>query len=262
MKVRHVISPGVIALVLLQTCGGQSFVNLDFEDANVTGYAPGTYGIPVVDAFPGWSASYTSANAGTVEASSVWYDGISLAGAFISINDTNTDFYLKPIDCNYSAFLFGGEEPQLGLTSATLSQTGLVPVGTKSLIFSVQYAFNATALIVSVNGQPLSASQNSTTYDISSFAGHTVTLSFTESAPAGNPPGLAILDDIIFSPDPVPEPGTVSLIAITILILFLRSRMVWFNNSPEPTPIASRACGRLTVSAARLNFLVSPLYAL
>ena len=190
MKIRYVIPLGLSLLLLLQTCYGQDFVNLDFEDANVSGYSPGTFGIPVVDAFPGWSASYSQ---GTTEASKVWYDAISLGGAVISINDSNGPPYgFGALDGNYSAYLFGG----IG-GSATLSQTGLVPIGTKSLIVSAQSRFWGSLLVVSVDGQPISESQYST-YDISSFAGKTVTLSFTELAPVDVPPSLVILDDIIF----------------------------------------------------------------
>ena len=267
MKIQCVFCLGVVLLLLLQTCRGQNFTNLDFEDANVTGYAPGDF-IPVIDAFPGWSASYSNSYpGGVVEASNVGYDAISLAGATISVNDKNSPSPIfDAIDGCYSAFLFGGWDAGAS-TPATLSQTGLVPIGTKWLSFSVQYAFDATPLIVSVNGQPINTGQYSTTsYDISSFAGQTVTLSFTEPAFPGNPPGgdpsLAILDDITFVPGPVPEPSTVSLIAISILILCLCSRMIWPKNLPEPMPIGaggrpvparnpSRPAGRLTDSAAR-----------
>ena len=230
MKNRSVIPSGLILLLFLQACDGQNFVNLDFEDANVSGFSPGVSSIPVVDAFPGWSASYSDPSIfGTVDVSNVGYDAISLGGAIISINDTNNGFGIfEPIDCNYSAFLFGGKSSFGNFTSSTLSQTGLVPIGTKSLTFSAEYALNATPLIVSVNGQPIGTGQYSATYDISSFAGQTVTLSFTESAPSANPPSLVILDDITFSPEVVPEPGALSLIAIGIL--FLCIRMIWLTN--------------------------------
>jgi len=257
MKIQCVFSLGVVLFLLLQTCRGQNFTNLDFEDANVTGYAPGYYAVPVVDAFPGWSASYSDYPRG-VENPIVFYDAISLSGPLISINDANTDYpNLGPIDGYYSAFLFGGWDAGAS-TPATLSQTGLVPIGTKWLSFSVQYAFDATPLIVSVNGQPINTGQYSTTsYDISSFAGHTVTLSFTEPASAVNllQPSLAILDDISFIPGPVPEPSTASLIAFSILVLCLCSRMIWPNNSPEPPPIVLFVPrSRLTRLAARLSF--------
>jgi hypothetical protein len=232
MKIRCVFSRGVVLLLLVQICHGQSFVNLDFEDANVSGYSPGVNAIPVVEAFPGWSASYSDPNLPLpVEVSNVGYDAISLGGAVISINDTSSFGIFKPIDGNYSAFLFGGKSTFGNFTSSTLSQTGLVPIGTKSLTVSVQYALNATPLNMSVNGQTISATQFFA-YDISAFAGQTVTLSFTEPAPVGISPSLAILDDITFSPDPVPEPSTSGL--ITMSILFFCSRMVWPNNSPEP----------------------------
>ena len=206
----------VVALLgFIQSVSGQDFVNLDFEDAHLSGYSPGG-NVPVADAFPGWSASFSNPTTGTVEASSVWYDGLSLGGAAISINDTNGPPYgYGTLDGNFSAYLFGGGVAND--TSATISQTGLVPIGTKSLIISAQFRFYGPALLtVSVDGQPLSGVPYSG-YDISSFAGKTVTLSFTESAPAGVPPSLVILDDVSFSPIAVPEPSTLGLIGICVL---------------------------------------------
>ncbi len=237
MKTRYIISLGAFLLVLLQTCGGQGFVNLDFEDANVSGYTPGISGVPVADAFPGWSASYNSASIPIpLVVSTVGYDAISLAGAVISINDTNSPaFGSRVIDGNYSAFLFGGlggPPGPLFTYSSTLSQTGLVPVGTKSLMLNALLLLSGTSFIVSVNGQPINmvGLPSDPAYplyggDISSYAGQTVTLSFTEPAPANNPPSLLILDDIVFSPDAVPEPGVLSL--ATVCILLFCPRMIW-----------------------------------
>ncbi len=56
----------------------QSFVNLNFESANVTGYSPGI--IPASNAFPGWS----------VTAPNIFYNDISLSGGSISIYETNS----------------------------------------------------------------------------------------------------------------------------------------------------------------------------
>jgi hypothetical protein len=242
MNIRYIITLGTILFLILHTCDGQSFVNLNFELANVSGYSVGST-VPVTNAFPGWAASYTSTVIGTpVEVSNVWYDGLSLGGAVISINDTNTPFApsFRPIDGRYSAFLFGGGPPSVGgplnlFYSATLSQTGLVPNGTASLLVKAEFALNNTAFIVSVNGQTISMLSQGDSYrgDISSFAGQTVTLSLTEPAPpVGVPPSLVILDDIRFSTNPVPEPSTWSL--MVIFILFRCLRIIGFNKSPEP----------------------------
>ncbi len=214
-----------VLLGFIQSVSGQGFVNLDFEDANVSGYSPGSGGVPIADAFPGWSASYSDQYMGTVEASSVSYDAISLGGAVISINDDlGVPYSFGVIDGNYSAYLFGGVGG-----SATLSQTGLVPIGTKSLIVSAQSRFWGSLLVVSVNGQPISESQYST-YDISSFAGKTVTLSFTELAPMAVPPSLVILDDIEFSPSAVPEPSISSIMVVCMFSLG------WWLRRPSQSP--------------------------
>ena len=51
----------VVALAgTLQVQGQGTFVNLDFESANVSGYPPNSSNVPTNSAIPGWSASYKS----------------------------------------------------------------------------------------------------------------------------------------------------------------------------------------------------------
>lgn len=175
-----------------------TFQNLNFESANVTGVSPGS-SISAAKAFPGWTTSLSPV-----------YDAISIGGPLISVIDRNVGVPgAGPLQGNFSAFLFGSQ----GVT-ATLSQTGSVPNGTQSLLMDV-YVF--TDFDVTINGQqlnmvPLSGTSNDRVYgaDISSFAGQTATLSLI--VPPVATPNAAEFDSITFSPNPIPEPATLSLL--------------------------------------------------
>jgi hypothetical protein len=211
-------APAIFAIVLLLgkqqgNCQG-TFQNLDFESANIAPGTPINSQVSAIDALPGWAVT-----------THVGCDFFSIGGAFISIIDTNLGGGITPLQGQYSAMLFGGEG---GPT--TLSQTGMVPIGTKSLQVDLA-GRDVSSLIVSMGGQtiplfPEATFPNYTQYggDISSFASQTTTLSFTEQIPAGGPPGVLELDDIQFSVSPVPEPATFALFATGALLLAFRRR--------------------------------------
>jgi hypothetical protein len=152
----------------------------------------------------------------------VWYDGISLGGALISVIDSNAPAF-KPLQGMYSAFLFGGGPA--GLTSATISQTGLVPAGTESLLFDAYVS--GASFIVTLGGQAINmtALQTFSNYSLyggnipTTLAGQTETLSFTEPPPIGVPPSFFELDNIQFSNSFVPEPSTLSLFVLGAVLL-------------------------------------------
>jgi hypothetical protein len=121
-----------------------------------------------------------------------------------------------------------------GLNSgdASLFQTGLVPAGTKTLSF---FADSYGPFSVSLGGTNLNlisspvAGQNYALYeaDISAFAGQTAELQFTAFAqnPYDNQIHWLSLDDILLSPDAIPEPGAFALTAAAIMVVFgIRSR--------------------------------------
>ena len=139
-----------LLLFLCRSGVAQGFVNLDFEDANVSGYtSPG--GIPTSNAIPGWTAY----NSGSPQ-SGIGYNLVSLAGSIVSLDDTNAPsgngpggFGLLPIQGSYSVLLEG---PEPGLeTSAAIGQTGIIPATAKSLIFWGNQ--NNGNLQVTFNGQ-------------------------------------------------------------------------------------------------------------
>jgi len=217
--------------VLLSSRAQQPFQNLDFESANLTGYSPGSY-VPINMALPGWTGYYSSSN-GTIQATQVAYEGLSLGGASISIVDSNA---YPPLQGNYSVFLFGGgANPLFGgesgvLYSPTISQTGSVPDGTLSL--QVMMRWQDVTPLVALNGQtitmvPLETFPNYTLYggNISSFAGQTVALSISEPLSSGVSFSMLELDNIVFSSQPIPEPSIFGLLALGGLLLRVRRRL-------------------------------------
>lgn len=208
-----------ILFILLTLAPGEvygqgTFRNLNFESANVSGYAPGTV-VPISDALPGWTADFSPSFG------QVWCDAESLGGAMISVCDSRALglYGVGPLQGNFSAFLFGGE-----FGPASITQTGLVPADAKSLRMAVA----ATLFNVSLGGVaiPMVPLANHSTYveyggDISAFAGQVLTLRLTAPTPPPPqiPPSFFMVDDVTFSPEPIPEPATVSLLALGVLLI-------------------------------------------
>ena len=209
-------APALLTLILLlngKPCArAQEFVNLDFESANVSGYSARDI-VPISQALPGWSAcAYDSTTTNT--ATQAVYDGISGVGTFVSIEDATVGT-VGPIQGKYSAWLYA----EAGVYSEQLSQTGLVPSGTQSLL--VDAHDESSPFVVTLGGQvltmvPLQTFPDYTVYggDISALAGTEATLSFTEPYAMVPQPWLLELDNIQFSPSTVPEPGLLALTAL------------------------------------------------
>ncbi len=192
----------------------QGFVNLDFESANIPSSTPAGSLIPISEGLPGWSACFVSTTAKN-QTTQVAYEGISLGGVSVSIVDAKVGLGFYPIQGNYSAFLCGGVGTDSQLYSAQISQTGVVPSGTESVQFDAVLLVGPP-FIVTLGGQTITMSPLETfsAYSLyggnipSSLAGEVATLAITEPPPTGVPPSLLELDDIVFSPASVPEPGT------------------------------------------------------
>lgn len=209
-------------LALLLSAAGAAaqgtFQNLDFESANIpAGTQPGS-AVAFGAALPGWSGSYSNAS-GTSPATFVVYEGMSLGGAVMSIVDT-LNVGAKPLQGNYSPYLFGGNDVFGNPTTMTISQTAVVPYGATLIRLDVQAQNGFT---VSLNGQTIimSTVPGSGEYGayIAPFAGQTAQLSITvPSSPRGdiNPNGL-LIDDISFVI--VPEPSVFALAALGMLLI-------------------------------------------
>jgi hypothetical protein len=124
---------------------------------------------------------------------------------------------------SYSVFLFGGAGGP-----AILSQTGLVPSGSHSL--TVDLAGSSVSLLsVSLGSQiiqmvPLATFSSYTEYggDVAAFAGQQQILSFSLQPPSGVPPSVLELDNVMFSPNAVPEPDTWTLLLCGAVLFGVR----------------------------------------
>ncbi len=192
-----------------------TFQNLDFEAAELVYVNSGPVDIVASNALPGWSAF-----AGANQLSTIVFGATGLIYPVNLRAQTNGG----SLSGNFSLFLGkgGSGAPEAG----SISQTGLVPVGTQSLIFKVGTLFNGP-FTVSLGGQnlsyaPLASAPGYTSYgaDISSFAGQTDTLVFMAGINGGS--GAAMIDDIQFSPIAIPEPSAVALLGLGALCFAAR----------------------------------------
>jgi hypothetical protein len=204
------------------------FQNLDFESANIPPGTPVATFVPVSEAFPDWSAYFTTGGVNYPQ-TEVAYDGISTGGNVISLVDDNVGYGFGPIQGNYSAFLFGGLGSDGNVYSASISQAGVIPVGTQTLTMEA-WEYDCSP-IVAINGQPINMIPLETIsfYTVyggsipSSDVGPPVTLSFTDPSAS---PGMFELDDIAFSQTVLsPEPNIAALTAIGGLLFGARK---WF----------------------------------
>ena len=191
----------------------QGFLNFGFENANVSGNSPGS--VAAANAIPDWTAYL----GGTAQAN-INYDVSLVSGGFqVDLLDANSGQSI--IQGNYEIALEGSASE-----SASIGQTGTIPVTAQSLIWSGSgpdsLSFNSQELPISILGY----SGNYTIYgaNISALAGETGQLLFTSSSFPAAP--VNIIDNIQFSSSPVPEPNILSLSALGGLFLVLRKRKV------------------------------------
>ena len=218
-----------LAVINAAAYGQGNFQNLDFEGAfNLPVLNPPTSTalVPFANALPGWTGYANGTNLQTI----VIYNGVSVGAAAITLITANTaNSFYRAIGGNYAVTLDAGAYPPLTSTvPAAIAQTSLVPVNSLSLRFSA--AGQVGDLAVSLNGQNIPFVQLATlpnygTYgcDISAFAGLTTELRFTER-PISNPFATALLDDIFFSNQAIPEPSTFCLFGLGALLLGWRLR--------------------------------------
>jgi len=200
-----------------------SFENLNFEDANpISAGNPDPYLVTAASALPDWSVYDTG-----VQQTEIIYNGISTGATAVTLVGT-ADAYVQPIDGNFSVILQG----IVPGSSISISQTGLIPAGTQSLLFEAQPVLvpiggpGPLELLVGTQVVPFAAVESEPGYtvygaNLSAWAGQTERISFLAS---GGTYSNWELDDISFSTNVVasPEPNIVALSAIGGLLFGAR----------------------------------------
>ena len=196
----------------------QGFINLNFEHPVLPLTSDG-FGIPTTNGIPGWTAYFTDTS-GTYINPNIFYDTRAIDGAAVSLHDTNSDS-LQPLQGQFS-LLLQGSSPFFPPASASIGQTGRIPLNALSITF---YLSLDSSFQVSFNGQNISLLQLSSTSnygimggDISAFAGQTGQLLFTALPNIG----YGGLDNIQFSSSPIPEPSMLCLSTLGALLLGYR----------------------------------------
>jgi hypothetical protein len=202
----------VFLIILCQNGYTQGFINLNFEDANLSAYGAGPAEVPTADALPGWTVSgnYLGPN-------EIIYNDLSLGAPSVAIFSTSG--YVPVLDGEYSVDLYGGVLPATGVS---ISQTGLVPANAESIRFiAVPPApFAGGSLIVSLGGQNISFSVLSSGANYNLYGGNIPPVldgqseQLAISAPESGGNNYWELDDIQFSGSPVPEPNSFGLFAL------------------------------------------------
>jgi hypothetical protein len=193
----------------------QGFSNLDFEHPHLPLVPDWDQKVATSDAIPAWSAYI-----GGVQVDKIGYNGknLDLAGIFLIGPGA-----LSPvIQGKFRVYLEPGlwNSPSTGIAEVAIAQDGMLSPTALSVRFYMAEAapevyFAGQALSVRVLG---AGSGDSLLYgaDVSRFAGQFGELRFS---------GSGYLDNIFFSPQAVPEPGVLALLALGgVLLGWLRGR--------------------------------------
>ncbi len=208
---------GLLSVAVISV-NGQSFANLDFEDAYLQVNDPFFGALDWNLAAPGWGHSNGQ------DTSILYYQHGHLSNSQIYwlVDSTSPASAPGALDGYYSLAFASGYATTFNFppgpwTTAFISQTGLIPGGTKSLQLLATGPFE-----VSVGGVDIpmvSLGGNLYGGDVTGFAGTVAELKIMNTAPVGYAQVLTTVDDITFSPTAVPEPSLMALTALSAFVL-------------------------------------------
>ncbi len=212
----------VLTLFISNYAHAQStFQNLDFEQArNIPVFDPQGHPwvMPATDALPDWTCYV-----GTNQLGIVAYNDLALDSAFVSLLPSYSPYV--PVGFTrgqysvelQSGYLGGGTSPTFG--PASIAQTGQIALTDRSIFFrgpldvsgiSVSFAGSSIPLILWAQQDVY----NTYAGDVSGFAGQSGELRFTSAHHLG-----AYIDDIRFSSTPVPEPNSLFVLGLGVIVL-------------------------------------------
>jgi PEP-CTERM motif len=205
----------VLVIWLSRLAQAADFINLDFESVMQPLPPPdpveGT--VPASLALPGWHVALTGA-----QMDAVVYNSRKLDSVGVSLYSRSYDPF-DVIQGNYTVQLYSGLTSPLPTgADAIITQTGLVPSDASSLEIKV----SGGPFQISLGGEvivmmPLSSDSIVYAGDISGHAGLEeelrISVPYVGTAPFGQA-YAAFVDDIVFSPNAVPEPSTWVLLGV------------------------------------------------
>ncbi|MEI7728569.1 MAG: PEP-CTERM sorting domain-containing protein [Verrucomicrobiota bacterium] len=213
-----------MAATLPGVCATQ-FINLDFESAQVGNLAAGQGEfVQVSNAFPGWKFYV-----GNEERPNAYHNGSSLGANSVSILGPNFGAPNQILSGNYTALLQGAYNYNLDRASASLAQVGEVPDWANSIQFKLSAWPGDFRISLAGNNLPLFVVETNAAYkvmgaDVSWYKGAACELRFTSFYQGVQYVNYDLLDDIVFSSDAVPEPGTLALWCVGGLIGYTLGR--------------------------------------
>lgn len=217
------ISVTICGLLLCLTCTAsaqtfppQDFVNLDFEHArDVPALSePDIWNwLYVPQVFPYWTV-LLSDNPQVYAAHNMWFDVVPNIALF------GPNIVYPTIEGRYHAGLKAGFDLDGNPRSIVMLQTGLVPEGTRSI--QIRMGQTSPGFSLSINSEEISLTPVQTELNYVLFAGDATRFAgqleeLRLSVQGGE--SIVTFDSITFSPEPIPEPG--SLLLITSGLLFL-----------------------------------------
>jgi hypothetical protein len=215
----------IVMLVAFGSAGAfaGSFQNLNFESARIQS-APANYvpwdayqPIDAAAALPFWTVREDN-----LVATAVWGDAVALDETSVALVTPSASDD-SPIQGKYSVQLYAyADAPPGYFHTVSISQVGIVPLGTQSIEFLLRSPPVAGGVIeavptVTLNGMPIDVFAQSSSGgvftmvgDVSAFAGSTADLTIQSVGTSGEPGTLSEnifdLDAISFSPSSAPEP--------------------------------------------------------